>query len=93
MPEFHDRNDFEVTFHPFLDLTDIPRDANGDTDYRYMSKDCFHLSQVGHARTANTYFNSMMTPESHRQRFWTKEFEEFRCPTVHNPFIFTSKNS
>ena len=93
MPEFHDRSDFEVTLHPFLDKTDIPKDTNGNTDFSYMSLDCFHLSQLGHARAANAYFNSMMTPEKQRMRFWTKEFEEFHCPTPQRPFISTSKNS
>lgn len=82
-----------MTFHPFLDQTDIPKDSHGETDYTYMSKDCFHLSQLGHARAANAYFNSILTPESQRQRSWKKEFEEFRCPTEQNPFLMTTKNS
>lgn len=93
MPEFHARNDFEVTLHPFLDLTDIPKDASGSTDFSYMSTDCFHLSQLGHARAANAYYNSMLTPERERLRYWTKEFDNFLCPTQQRPFLTTSKNS
>lgn len=93
MPEFHDRSDFEVSLHPFLDQTDIPKVANGATDYSYMSKDCFHLSQLGHARAANAYYNSMLTPERMRLRYWTNEFETFLCPTQQQPFITTSRNS
>lgn len=93
LPEFHDRSDFEVNLHPFLDKTVIPKDAQGSTDITYMSQDCFHLSQLGHARAANSYFNSMMTPENQRLRYWTKEFEEFRCPSSQRPFLFTTKNS
>lgn len=81
-----------MTLHPFLDKTDIPKDENGITEYKYMSKDCFHLTQLGHARAANAYYNSLLMPESKRIRAWKKEFEEFLCPTQQDPFIFTSKN-
>lgn len=93
LPEFHDRNDFEVNLHPFLEKTDIPRDSQGRTDYTYMSTDCFHLSQKGHARSANAYYNSMLTPEKQRARSWSNEFESFRCPTPQRPFLLTTKNS
>lgn len=93
LPEFHDRGDFEVNLHPLLEKTDIPRDSQGRTDFTYMSTDCFHLSQKGHARAANSYYNSMMTPEKQRARSWSKEFETFRCPTQQHPFLFTTKNS
>jgi hypothetical protein len=82
-----------VNLHPFLEYTDIPKDANGVTEYKYMSKDCFHLSQLGHARTANSYWNSMLTPERQRLRYSKKEFEEFRCPTQQSPFLMTTRNS
>ncbi|CRK97108.1 CLUMA_CG010439, isoform A [Clunio marinus] len=74
LPEFHDRSDFEVNFHPLFSETDIPKDAYGVTQYKYMSKDCFHLSQLGHARAANSYWNSMLTPENQRLRAWQEEF-------------------
>ncbi|KAG5680842.1 hypothetical protein PVAND_010323 [Polypedilum vanderplanki] len=91
--EFHDSDDFEVTIHPFLDKGDVPKFSNGDTDLSYMSKDCFHLSQKGHATVANALWNSMLTPERARLRYFKNEFEEFKCPTATQPFLLTSKNS
>lgn len=58
-----------------------------------MSKDCFHLSQLGHARAANAYWNSMLTPKSQRELEWKKEFEIVKCPSQNNPFLMTTKNS
>lgn len=87
------QKDFEVVFHRFLLNTDVPKDSKGITEYKYLSKDCFHLSQLGHARTANAYWNSMLTPASKRLTYWEKEFETFRCPTAQNPYLFTTKNS
>jgi hypothetical protein len=85
--------DFEVTIHRFLDKADIPRFANGATDLSYLSKDCFHFSQKGHALAANALWNSIITEESERLRYVKREFEEFKCPTAQKPFLITSKNS
>lgn len=93
MSEFHNTDDFEVTIHPFLDRGDIPRLPNGNTDLTYLSNDCFHLSQKGHAVTANALWNSMLTPEKKRLRFFRKEFEEFKCPNPLAPYLATTKNS
>ena len=73
--------------------SDVPRDFNGVTEYKYLARDCFHLSQLGHARTANAYWNAMLTKESQRDRQWKKEFDEFKCPTTKNPFMATVRNS
>ncbi|XP_070499489.1 phospholipase B1, membrane-associated-like [Chironomus tepperi] len=92
MPEFHDTDDFEVNVHPFLDKGDIPRFPDGNTDLTYMSQDCFHLSQKGHATAANALWNSMLTPESKRLHFFRRELEEFKCPTSLSPYLATTKN-
>lgn len=87
------QQDFEVTIHPFLDKGDIPRFQNGNTDFSYMSEDCFHLSQKGHAQAANSLWNSMLTSENKRLNFFRREFEEFKCPTSLTPYLATTKNS
>lgn len=85
--------DFEVNMHQFLEKGDIPRFSNGDTDLSYMSKDCFHLSQKGHATIANALWNSMLTPQSQRLHYFKREFVEFKCPSVQMPYLATTKNS
>lgn len=83
-----------MTFHPFPDINVVPKDAEGNVEYKYISIDCFHLSQLGHARAANTYWNSMLSPENQRRDLSdTREFEDFRCPTQQNPYLLTTKNS
>lgn len=54
----------------FLEKSDIPKDENRQTKYEYLSSDCFHLSQLGHARSANAYWNSMLTSEDQRETEW-----------------------
>ena len=76
----------------FMDKSDVPKDENGQTKYEYLSTDCFHPSQLGHARAANSYWNSMLASEDKRETEWKQEFKEFRCPTEENPFLKTSKN-
>lgn len=44
MPEFH-QNDFTVIFQPFLLDVDVPKINENQTDFSYMSQDCFHVSQ------------------------------------------------
>jgi hypothetical protein len=76
-----------------LEKSEVPMNFNDRSDFKYLSTDCFHMSQLGHARAANAYWNSMLTVESERDRKWKKEFEEFKCPTLKHPFLMTTKNS
>lgn len=52
-PEFQNQNDFAAVVQPFLVDTEFPTviTNNGlETDMRYLSHDCFHPSQLGHAK-------------------------------------------
>lgn len=50
MSEFDSKDDFTVVVQPFdLDIT-FPMLKNGQTDFSYLSTDCFHFSQKGYAR-------------------------------------------
>lgn len=52
-PQFQNRNDFAAVVQPFLVDTKFPTVETADgvrTDIRYLSHDCFHPSQLGHAK-------------------------------------------
>lgn len=48
--EEFDLDDFTVVVQPFLLNYTFPITSEGYTDYSYLSTDCFHFSQKGHAR-------------------------------------------
>ncbi|XP_055676504.1 phospholipase B1, membrane-associated-like [Lutzomyia longipalpis] len=91
--EFHNKTDFTVNLQPFTDELTIPQDKYGNTDFSYMSTDCFHFSQKGYARATNALWNNLLEPFNNKTRMWKKEFEEFKCPTEEQPFIATKMNS
>lgn len=82
-----------MNLHWFTTKSDVPKTADGNTDYSYISKDCFHFSQKGHALAATALWKSMLTPEASRATKWTKEFHELKCPTSEHPFLSTRQNS
>lgn len=45
-----DLDDFTVVVQPFILNYTFPTASDGNTDYSYLSVDCFHFSQRGHAR-------------------------------------------
>lgn len=46
--EFNNQN-FTVNLQPFVKNLEFPLKSDGNTDFSYMSTDCFHLSQKGYA--------------------------------------------
>lgn len=82
-----------MNLHWFTTKAQVPHTADGNTDYTYISKDCFHFSQKGHALAATALWTSMLTPEASRATTWTKEFDNLKCPTKENPFLSTRQNS
>ncbi|KAL9699948.1 hypothetical protein quinque_003389 [Culex quinquefasciatus] len=91
--EFHTKSDFGVVWQPCLANISFPTTQNGDSDFSYMSYDCFHLSQKGYARAANGLWNNMMEPVGQKAHDWVDEFSVFKCPTPEMPFIRTRGNS
>lgn len=93
LDEFNKNADFAVINQPFLRNVQFPQILNGDADFRYMSIDCFHLSQRGYAIASNALWNNMFEPHGNKSTNMHKEFTVFKCPTDQHPFIFTRLNS
>lgn len=91
--EFHNKSDFTVNLQPFTSNLIFPLNEEGNTDFRYMSMDCFHLSQRGYAIASNAYWNNIFEPYANKSHTWKKEFSEFKCPTFNMPYIRTKGNS
>ncbi|XP_001654487.2 phospholipase B1, membrane-associated [Aedes aegypti] len=91
--EFNNKPDFGVVFQPFIMNLTFPDDPNGNTDFSYMSLDCFHLSQKGYARASNALWNNMLEPIGEKSSIWEKEFANFKCPSPDMPYIRTLGNS
>jgi len=84
---------FTINVQPFSQFQDFPRTRSGQTDTRFFSEDCFHLSQRGHAAAANSIWNNMLELPGHKSGFATHLFETFRCPSEMRPFLITRENS
>ncbi|XP_077293718.1 phospholipase B1, membrane-associated-like [Arctopsyche grandis] len=92
-PEFNTKEDFAVVVQPFdLDIK-FPTDKNGNTDYSYLSTDCFHFSQKGYAIAANALWNNMMEPVGNKSMNWKDIYDTVLCPTIDHPYIYTRNNS
>ena len=93
MPEFHDRNDFEVNLIRFTKELKIPlKSSDKSTDYSFVSKDCFHFSQKTHSIFALNLWNQMLTTESERENRTIFSYESFKCPTKEHPYLRTRGN-
>jgi hypothetical protein len=93
MEEFNNRDDFIINIQPFLRKVIFPHFENGNTDFSYMSYDCFHLSQKGYALAANALWNNMMEPYANKSENLPPQiFKPFLCPTKENPYIRTRLN-
>ncbi|KAL1117839.1 hypothetical protein AAG570_004154, partial [Ranatra chinensis] len=90
-------DDFAVVAQPFTLNITFPEyvNSNGErlTDISYLSEDCFHFSQKGYARAANSLWNNMMEPVGFKSTNWLNEFQLIECPTDEHPYIFTNRNS
>lgn len=91
--EFQNSTTFTAVLQEFTLNLDMPRKANGDTDFTYMSADCFHFSQKGYALATNALWNNMLEPVGRKTTTWKKEFSQFDCPTEERPFLATLANS
>ncbi|ETN57773.1 phospholipase b [Anopheles darlingi] len=91
-PEFHS-DEFTVVYQPFYRDASVFYRRDGKPDLSIMAIDCVHLSQKGHAVSANGLWNNMLEPTRHKTTALRELFEEFRCPTPQNPYIKTYYNS
>ncbi|CAH1374336.1 unnamed protein product [Tenebrio molitor] len=91
--EEFDSDDFTVVVQPFTLDFSIPKTKTGSSDFSYLSEDCFHMSQKGNARIANSLWNNIMEPVGAKSQKAVDVFHQIRCPTKEDPFIFTRRNS
>ncbi|XP_015124870.1 phospholipase B1, membrane-associated-like [Diachasma alloeum] len=88
--------EFAVVVQPFTTDIKLPRLANGISDYRYLSADCFHLSPLGNARTAFSLWRNLIEPVGRKTRSWDEpvyDVGHFPCPTMERPYNGTLYNS
>ncbi|XP_059607889.1 phospholipase B1, membrane-associated-like [Phlebotomus argentipes] len=90
--ELHTK-DFTVVFQPFFGDASVFYRGSKQPDMSLMSIDCVHLSQKGHAVSANGLWNNMMEPVGRKSLGFRPLFQEFKCPTPEKPYIFTNANS
>lgn len=83
MDEFHNRDDFELTLIKFTRNLKLPETSANITDYTYVAKDCFHLSQKGHRMFAFNQWNQMLTDESKRFSSPSFNYSDIKRPTAH----------
>lgn len=91
--EFQNSTTFTAVIQPFTERLKFPRKADGNTDFTYMSKDCFHFSQKGYAMATNALWNNILQPVDQKTTNWKREFSDFKCPTEERPFLSTTANS
>jgi hypothetical protein len=92
LPELH-TNDFTVVYQPFFKDASVFYQNDNKADLTLMAIDCVHLSQKGHAVSANGLWNNMMEPVGKKSRGFKHLFTTFKCPSRQNPYIFTNYNS
>lgn len=90
--EFHTKN-FTVVYQPFFKDASVYLDHDKKPDMTIMSVDCIHLSQKGHATAANGLWNNMMQPHLHKTLGLKHLFQEFKCPSEHEPYLYTYFNT
>ncbi|XP_058832471.1 phospholipase B1, membrane-associated-like [Topomyia yanbarensis] len=92
MDEFRRLDEFAAIHQPWS--TKLSLKMNGrDVDYSLLAYDCFHMSQKGNAYAGTALWNNMLQAVGKKSRNWKPLFEDFRCPTAKEPYIFTYDNS
>ncbi|KAK9882839.1 hypothetical protein WA026_023538 [Henosepilachna vigintioctopunctata] len=92
------KEDFTVVLQPFMKLFNAPDDPahyyDEVIDISYITHDCFHFSQKGHALGANLLWNNLLEPVGRKSiKKMNHVMQKFNCPSHEAPFLFTSKNS
>lgn len=89
-------NEFTVVYQPFFkdaSVKYVKSNNPKDYDLSIMSIDCVHLSQKGHAVSANSLWNNMLERVGQKSSGLTPLFQKFRCPSEIEPYLFTNYNS
>ncbi|XP_031334145.1 phospholipase B1, membrane-associated-like [Photinus pyralis] len=94
----YEKNDFTVVLQPFIKLFNAPADPrklyDEAIDISYITHDCFHFSQKGHALAANMLWNNLLQPVGRKSiNNPGNIMENFQCPSSRAPYLFTKTNS
>lgn len=92
---YDQREDFTVVLQPFnmhSRLPLLPDRAPHEADHSFLSPDCVHLSQRGHAVMARALWNNMVQPISHKALSWRSMDTQLLCPSREHPFFTTNRN-
>ncbi|XP_053603527.1 phospholipase B1, membrane-associated-like [Plodia interpunctella] len=92
------RDDFTVVMQPFMRLFNAPFPPRPPLPLvihqSYITHDCFHFSQKGHALAANLLWNNLLEPVGNKSDAVAPVLlRSFKCPSPNAPFIYTAKNS
>ncbi|XP_061480933.1 phospholipase B1, membrane-associated isoform X2 [Rhineura floridana] len=88
------QEDFTVVLQPFLRSIVLPRLQDGHPDISFFAPDCFHLSQKSHSQLSGALWNNMLQPLGEKSvSFSFMDNITLSCPTLHQPFLGTYKNS
>ncbi|CAG4919682.1 unnamed protein product [Colias eurytheme] len=92
------RDDFTVVVQPFMRLFNAPLPPREPLPLvihqSYITHDCFHFSQKGHALAANLLWNNLLEPVGNKSdNVPPVLMHSFKCPSKNAPYIFTHKNS
>ncbi|XP_014262345.1 phospholipase B1, membrane-associated-like [Cimex lectularius] len=95
---YNKKSDYTVVIQPFMTFFNLPKNSTEKfkeaIDISYITHDCFHFSQKGHALAANLLWNNMLEPVGEKSRESVSyPLQRFFCPTDDNPYIFTYNNS
>ncbi|XP_073985770.1 phospholipase B1, membrane-associated-like [Rhodnius prolixus] len=95
---YNRKDDFTVVIQPFMTFFNAPSNATDRykevIDISYITHDCFHFSQKGHALAANLLWNNLLEPVGAKsRRSIDYPFQKVYCPTTKNPYLFTYNNS
>ncbi|KAK5650365.1 hypothetical protein RI129_001394 [Pyrocoelia pectoralis] len=94
----YEKDDFTVVLQPFMTLFNAPTDLrklyDEAIDISYITHDCFHFSQKGHALAANLLWNNLLQPVGRKSvNNLRYVMEKVECPSSRAPYLFTNKNS
>jgi len=78
LPKYHDKEDFHVSFQPFLVEVQIPTGPDGKPDTSYFAPDCFHFSGKAHQAAAVALWNNMLESENKKKTWYPGE--PIECP-------------
>lgn len=92
MPELH-TDDFTVVYQPFFKDASVFYVNDKQPDLSIMAIDCVHLSQKGHAVSANGIWNNMVEQVDRKATKLNHLFEKFNCPSPQSPYVYTNYNS